>query len=120
MSLSKSSKAEPVSRFWACFFSTDVIALFWTHKMKKTRKWILLYLFCIGLHCLRILVLEPIYALGLEGSTIFIPTVLLGFLFLGFTITLMVYFMLQWTTQYNLDNFGYRSKKDWKKAKSIS
>ena len=29
---------------------------------------------------------------------------------------MIVYFMLKWTTQYNLKHFGYKSKREWKKA----
>ena len=27
----------------------------------------------------------------------------------------MVYYMFKWTTRYNLENFGYKSKRDWKR-----
>ncbi len=32
------------------------------------------------------------------------------------TITLAIYYMLKWTTQYNLEHFGYKSKREWKKS----
>ncbi len=34
---------QPLSRFWACFFSCSIFALLWTSKMHKTRKWIPLF-----------------------------------------------------------------------------
>lgn len=36
-------------------------------------------------------------------------------IFIG-CLLLMIHKMLKWTTQYNLDNFGYKSKKEWKRA----
>ena len=35
------------------------------------------------------------------------------------SITLMIYFMFKWVTAYNLENFGYKSKKEWKNATRI-
>ena len=32
------------------------------------------------------------------------------------SLLMIVYFMLKWTTQYNLKHFGYKSKREWKKA----
>ena len=31
---------------------------------------------------------------------------------------IIIYFMHKWTSQYNFDNFGYKSKREWKKANS--
>ena len=28
----------------------------------------------------------------------------------------MIYYMFKWTTRYNLDNFGFKSKRDWKRG----
>ena len=36
-------------------------------------------------------------------------------LYIG-SLLMIVYFMLKWTTQYNLKHFGYKSKREWKKA----
>ena len=36
------------------------------------------------------------------------------------SIALVVYFMFRWTTSYNLKNFGYKSKREWKNAARVS
>ena len=34
---------QPVSRVWACVFSFSIFAVLWTNKMKKTRRWAVLF-----------------------------------------------------------------------------
>ncbi len=153
---SKNNRQTPLSRFWACFFSSTIFALLWTGKMKKTRQWILLFTFFITIwfvldyilypfsddsdftldnvvdHSFRI---EPNYHLetflssmiydyfpnsGNLDDIIFLISFSLIVLynlviFIG-SLLMIVYFMLKWTTQYNLDNFNYKSKREWKKA----
>ena len=36
------------------------------------------------------------------------------------SIVLVIYFMFRWTTSYNLKNFGYKSKREWKNASRVS
>ena len=36
-------------------------------------------------------------------------------IFIG-VVFIVIYYMLKWTTQYNLDTFEYKSKREWKKA----
>lgn len=95
---------EPVSRFWSCFFSTSIFALNWTQKMKKTRKWLLLLpIIIFGMVLNRI----P----NTSNNVFDLSTIILSLL----TMILVIYFMFKWTTQYNLKNFGYTSKREWKK-----
>ena len=34
---------QPVSRVWACVFSFSIFAVLWTNKMRKTRRWAVLF-----------------------------------------------------------------------------
>ena len=131
----------PVSRFWACVFANGLFALCWTQKMKKTRKWILIYstyfiiLFSIisgsaiyntvntfDESISNEIILNKVIETGVIPKN-FSPdiaeiTVIILFSFLVLvSYTLPIYFMLRWTTQYNLENFGYKSKKEWSKKK---
>ncbi len=36
-------------------------------------------------------------------------------IFVG-SVLVMIYFMLKWVTEYNVKNYGYKSKREWKKA----
>ena len=36
------------------------------------------------------------------------------------SIALMIYFMFKWTTAHNLENFGYKSKREWKNATRVN
>ena len=40
----------PVSRVWACLFSFSIFAVLWTNKMKKTRRWAVLFSLLVLVH----------------------------------------------------------------------
>lgn len=52
------------------------------------------------------------YVLGLFVTVLYNAVVYVG------SILVLMYYMHKWTTQYNFKNFGYKSKRDWKKANS--
>ena len=108
------NNSEPVSRFWACFFSFSIFGLVWTQKMKKTRKWIPIFTFVMITNIIdRILWHMDEYwnSTNAINEIIFWIYDLVSLGSLG----LAIYFMLRWTTEYNLKVFGYKSKKEWKR-----
>ncbi len=147
----KDSKV-PVSRFWACVFSPTILALLWTQKMKKTRRWIpifsifivvwfiidgLLYygfnpsnasdltdfLFSAEIEMDVIVPLiggllpDAVYSEDLAFVLSYSILVVYDLVIYIGSIALVIYSMFKWTTSYNLENFGYKSKKEWKNAR---
>ena len=108
---------EPVSRFWACFFAASIFAPLWTQKMKKTRRWILLIvplnfimyfgyiLVGVGMNHSDLLYFSP-------GSRVIGLVPIFSWIL---TFAALLYLMFGWTTQYNMDNFGVCSRKEWKR-----
>ena len=79
--------------------------------MKKTRKWILIStIIFVGS------IFVAIYSEIIDGlllvAIIFIPTII-------FTI-IPIYLMFQWSTKYNLEKFGFKSRKEWIRSKNNS
>ena len=131
---------QPVSRVWACVFSFSIFAVLWTNKMKKTRRWAVLFsllvLVQVGDAMLYaydddymysdwwipkysnpylvdtmqgIVPDAAAYAVSVVLTIAWDWVVWIGIIFA------MVYYMFKWTTRYNLKNFGYKSKRDWKR-----
>ena len=131
---------QPVSRVWACVFSFSIFAVLWTNKMKKTRRWAVLFsllvLVQVGDAMLYaydddymyldwwipkysnpylVDIMQGIvpdaaaYAVSAVLTIAWDWVVWIGIIFA------MVYYMFKWTTRYNLENFGYKSKRDWKR-----
>lgn len=108
--------AEPVSRFWACFFSSSILGIYWTQKMKKTRKLILIIILvsCMYYTSMILPLDNDRVDSMLEGLfSIVIFVFILSSLIIS--LILPIYFMYKWTTEYNLKMFSYKSKKEWKK-----
>lgn len=144
--LAEISKEMPLSRFWSCLFSFSIFAPLWTGKMHKTRRWIPLFVLFIAVWFVLDPILNPIpedfnimtdewfgpvesimtdtiknyipgddfdgiaSSLSFSLSTLFFLVAYVGSLFI------LIYLMFKWTTAYNMDKFGYESKKEWKKA----
>ena len=152
----------PISRLWACVFSVTILALLWTQKMKKTRRWMLAFAFFVMVWCtvdtllyyeyyeaegmpFDMMVLFETYGGGTEHMATLVDRLLLDavgtdilpdtaysdnmiysmassilfvhdWIAIPGSFALVVYLMYRWTTLYNLENFGYRSKGEWKKA----
>lgn len=106
---------EPASRFWACFCAVFPLGLFWTQKMKKTQKWLII---ALGIPLLSSWVSTEIISMISEISgerELYALLPLVG-MSIGLSAhTILIYFMFRWTTQYNLEHFGYKSKREWKK-----
>ena len=104
---------EPISRFWSAFFSAGIFALFWTLKMEKTRKWILI---CI----LPQIIYSTLYVVffDFQESSIHLSPLLEFFIELGFLLLWVnaIYFMYKWTSAYNLQSCGHTSKRGWIKS----
>lgn len=102
---------EPVSRFWACFFSNSIFALFWTFKMKKTLKWLGI---SVSTWIAGMLLILFAFMMVDDGY----PDAATVLIWVGICIPFvpLIYFMYRWTTQYNLKHFGYRSQDLWKEA----
>lgn len=95
----------PISRFWACVFVNSIFALLWTQKMKITRKWIWYMVVILSLDIF-----------GIVGSGLVAIELIDNLSILSFVLSIiLIYLMFKWTTQYNLENFGYESKKEWEK-----
>ena len=106
--------AEPVSRFWACLFASSIFALFWTQKMKKTRRWLLVFIPLCLVSRFTWAATMQISQYSTRFGSESVPLALTLFEFLGIPILVaVIYLMFRWTTKYNLDNFGARSKKEW-------
>ena len=109
------TNAEPISRFWSCFFSHGIFALFWTLKMKKTRMWLLLCILPQIIFSVIPYALIPLVPNGVEN-------IYLGFFFVGVAYIPMllwvnsIYFMYKWTSIYNLKEFGYESHGQWRSS----
>ena len=108
----------PVSRFWSCLFSTGLVALFWTQKMKKTRKWILALAATYAMNFVIGIIFQGvghlIFPNGVTEYVGFYSVLIIAMLFLPLAIP--IYFMFRWTTDFNTRVFGYSSKKRWKEA----
>ena len=107
---------KPLSRFWACFFSFSVFGILWVYKMKKTRKWIPIVVVSVITSIIDrgLLIQEEYwYPTSFESSLIFNIYDFISIV----VFVLAIYFMFRWTTEYNLRNFGFKSKKDWKRNK---
>ncbi|ABK77138.1 hypothetical protein CENSYa_0505 [Cenarchaeum symbiosum A] len=101
----------PVSRFWACFFAGSIFALFWTLKMKKTRRWLVVSLLSIPINMLIAYAAgEGYYAAEWTISHYYMLGVDLGFL------ALVIYLMYGWSTAYNMEKFGCSSRGQWNGA----
>ena len=117
---SKGAEA-PVSRFWACVFSPTIFALLWTQKMRKTLKWIPIFvLFVVVWFIIDVVSGDMLSDTSRSEDLVFSlsDTILVVYdrvIQIG-SIALVVYFMFKWTTAYNLENFGYKSKREWKNA----
>ena len=133
-------RERPVSRVWACVFSFFIPAVVWTNKMKKTRKWMVLFSLLILIQIGDVMLYpEDDYLYSnlqftqypnphIEGlMQDIIPdaavypisitfTVLWDFVIWIGVIFAMVYYMFKWTTRYNLENFGHKSKREWKQS----
>ncbi|RNJ77646.1 MAG: hypothetical protein EB829_06410 [Nitrosopumilus sp. H8] len=107
----------PVSRFWACFFSHSILALVWTIKMKKTQMWILVSALSMGASYGSFVAYSLIWAI-FDGSGMSAMAIIYGSITTGIGasagIVLPIYFMHTWTTEYNMDNFECKSRKEWK------
>lgn len=112
------STAQPVSRFWACFFSSGfilngLVGLLWTQTMKKTRKYaVLCSMYFIGVFSVTFVIVALFETLSISDEIISLISIILIFLIIC-SIIAPTYFMFKWTTQYNIDKFGYKSKKEW-------
>lgn len=128
--LRKDGDNEPVSRFWACFFSASIFALVWTFKLKKTRLWILLFLgINIGMGVLIIgsvgdelmLTDDEYNRQYFESESSYIQELIILEIIFSILSLLtyipFIYFMFKWTTEYNLATCGYKNKKEWKKSR---
>ncbi len=132
---------QPVSRVWACVFSFSIFAVLWTNKMKKTRRWAVLFSLLVLVQVGDVMLyaydddyryysdwwipqysspyLENLmqgivpdvaaYAVSVVLTIAWDWVVWIGIIFA------MVYYMFKWTTRYNFENFGYKSKRDWKR-----
>lgn len=123
--------AKPVSRFWACFFAVSELGFLWTGKMRKTGKWFCmvwlpwLILFvqvisCTLLHSFEYYSFHCNINSYVESHTPEILHLPLGLFFLLLIPALRflaIYKMWVWSTAYNMNNFGHKSKKEWKEAK---
>ena len=103
--------AEPVSRSFACFFSTSIFGLLWTQKMRKTRKWLLV---CLVSQIPIMIAFYIIFQLDIGNDSGLIGIVLGGYFFSWIS---PCYFMYKWATAYNLKMFGYKSERAWKRSK---
>ena len=131
---------QPVSRVWACVFSFFIFAVLWTNKMKKTRRWAVLFLLLVLVQVGD----EMLYAYDDDYmysdwwipkySNPYIEDLMQGIVpdvavyavsavltiawdwvvWIGI-IFAMVYYMFKWTTRYNIENFSHKSKRDWKR-----
>lgn len=109
--------AEPVSRFWACFFAASIFALLWTQKMKKTRRWLSVSVpFSAAPYAVILAAsyLEPDFAGFDEALAVLLAGVAAFAWAPHVAVTVML--MLRWTGRYNLENFGARSKKEWNRG----
>ena len=113
----------PVSRFWACALSPTIFALLWTQKMRKTSKWIPIFALFVAVWFIIDAVSGNMLSDTSYSEDLVFPlsdTILVVYdrvIQIG-SIALVVYFMFKWTTAYNLENFGYKSKREWKNATS--
>lgn len=106
---------EPVSRFWACFFAASIFAPLWTQKMKKTRRWLAVsapFSAAPYLVILAMSYLEPGFAGFDEALAVLLASVAV-FAWVPH-VAVAVLLMLRWTARYNLENFGARSRKEWR------
>ncbi|RNJ77815.1 MAG: hypothetical protein EB830_01400 [Nitrosopumilus sp. H13] len=107
----------PVSRFWACFFSHSILALVWTIKMKKVQKWILVTALAVGAEFgglgIYFLISWLFDGIGMSAAAIIYGNISVS-MGVSAGIILPIYFMHTWTTEYNMDNFGCKSRKEWK------
>ena len=131
---------QPVSRVWACVFSFSIFAVLWTNKIKKTRRWAVLFSLLVLVHVGEVMLyahdddymysdwwifkysnpyIEDLmqgivpdvvaYAVSVALTIAWDWVVWIGIIFA------MVYYMFKWTTRYNIENFGHKSKRDWKR-----
>ena len=107
-----SEQIKPVSRFWACCCASSIFALLWTQKMKKTRMWLLICILpqvVIYVAPYVVILLIP----GIEDMSESAAFILIIVLFLSPIIILInsIYFMYQWTSEYNLQLVGSEPKE---------
>ena len=131
---------QPVSRVWACVFSFSIFAVLWTNKMKKTRRWAVLFslLVLVQVGDAMLYAYDDDYMYSdwwiPKYSNPYIEDLMQGIVpdvavyavsavltiawdwvvWIGI-IFAMVYYMFKWTTRYNIENFSHKSKRDWKR-----
>lgn len=84
--------------------------------MKKTRMWIVIIVVPIMIPIGVASTLDT----GLSDDRMGDAAAAAAFAYLAFLYVVgpvvSIYFMLRWTTEYNLGNFGHKSKGDWERA----
>ena len=112
--------AEPVSRFWACLSASSIFALFWTQKMKKTRRWLLVFIpLCLVSRFTWTASMQSLQYSDRLDSESSLPAFMLFDVPSISIVAAVIYLMFRWTTKYNLDNFGARSKKEWARQNRV-
>jgi len=109
----KNNNEEPVSRFWACFFVNSLFSLWWLDKIEKIQKWVLYqFLILVLLIVIHVVLNTIFYDRPLRSD---LSEILLTFfaLYLVFNPVLLIIIMHRWATQYNLEKFGFKSKREW-------
>ncbi|RNJ76194.1 MAG: hypothetical protein D9C04_02245 [Nitrosopumilus sp. B06] len=108
----------PVSRFWACFFSHSIFALFWTIKMEKVQRWILISILSTGSTYGGFFAYFVAVEFAEKSNVLYDMAFVFGMILFGMgisaSIVLPIYFMYKWASEYNVENFGYESKIEWK------
>ena len=131
---------QPVSRVWACVFSFSIFAVLWTNKMKKTRRWAVLFSLLVLVQVGDAMLyaydddymysdwwipkysnpyLEDLMQGIVPDVAAYAVSVVLTIawdwvVWIGI-IFAMVYYMFKWTTRHNIENFDHKSKRDWKR-----
>ena len=121
-------------------FSFSIFAVLWTNKMKKTRRWVVLFSLLVLVHVGEVMLyahdddymysdwwifkysnpyIEDLmqgivpdvvaYAVSVVLTIAWDWVVWIGIIFA------MLYYMFKWTTRHNIENFGHKSKRDWKR-----
>lgn len=106
---------EPVSRFWACFFSPGIFALLWTTKMRVTRKWLLAIAGPWAMPIVVAALVDEYKPAGLLDEVATAAMVIGAFGIPVFATA--VPFMFKWATEYNTERFGHASRRAWKEAR---
>ncbi len=109
---------KPVNRLIVCISAMTIFGLYYTIKFKKTLKWLSLVFSPYVILFLGYVILELLFISGFEVQERdyhmldVIGVIVQLIVFIG-----SISLMYDWASKYNLKNFGYESKKEWKMNK---